>query len=307
MLPILQLIEFLLGQPPDTATQRTEALAIVDRWMKEHGSEPVQWCCPRAEFADRVATLIRESWRLRQGGYGWCMPAAFLNCIIRRFPVVFARYATSLYDTGAAQLGSLALAVKPSLRQFDVLKYVDGQLPDHPLDPNRTKEIKVSRTDWILLSALQDKVRGGSVFEGPIDGPGSEPAFTNAACVQLFQGCALYTTVKEVSFAGANAQSASTLLAASSKTDIVFVGNINAWATVINQPQPFALNGRHAVALLNKPFAANNQMTYRFSSWGDQESVLPFVTSAGGLRVFSMDGDFGASGDIDDAIVATVA
>jgi len=93
----------------------------------------------RVDIADQIMKRIIDPHEIDQGQSSLCAPAAFLYNIAQKYPLVYAKYITDLYDSGIAKLGSLE--VKPGL---DTRNY------------NLPIESGMSRVDWIGLAGLRD-------------------------------------------------------------------------------------------------------------------------------------------------------
>lgn len=304
-----ELVRFLLGEAPLPSDKQRAAIQIVDTWLADHGSEPVRWFCPRAEFGSRLKQLVLEPWRLRQANFGWCLPAAFLNAMLRRFPETVAKFGVSLYDTGAGALGSTSITVPPELYAFDLPAYVRGELADHPLPPGRTHPINFTHTDWILLGAVHDESNDVIDYGGPIDDLGAKPNTTQASCAELFNDTGLYTEVKSIGFsAQETAATALGKLGPSAKTDIVLFGKFSYFTSAL--PSAIAGFNRHAVTLVTQPVIEGGAMKLSFFSWGDEAPVIEKISLVtGGLELTASNRDFGPviASNIDGAVIARVA
>ena len=72
---------------------------------------------------------------LQQGSMNLCGPAALFLMVIKRDPLMFATYATQLFDTGTASLGSLQVAPGDGIVGFGPLQ------PPHASTPALTSAI----------------------------------------------------------------------------------------------------------------------------------------------------------------------
>lgn len=306
---LIPLTRLLLGETPVSGDRQRAAVDLVDAWLRDHGSEPVRWFCPRADFGSRLKQLVLEPWRLRQGSFGWCLPAAFLNAQLRRFPETVAQFGLSLYDTGAGTLGSMSIEVPPELYAFDLPKYVRGELASKPLPAGRTKPIVFRHTDWILLGAVHDESNDVIDYEGPINDTGAAPNLTQASCAELFTDTGLYTEVKNIGFTAADTPAtALAKLAPSDKTDIVLFGRFSFFTEALESPVS-GLNA-HAVALVTAPVVEGGAMKLSFFSWGDEAQVEPRISPVtGGLDLSAGAGAFGPApfSNVSGAVIARVA
>jgi len=111
----------------------------------------------RTQVADRLLELIGpessdqdgnsdEAGRaIRQGSMNLCGPAAFFQFVIKRDPVMFATYATDLFNTGQATLGSLSIAPGDDIKQADYAGFL----------PRMTSGI-CPQADWMVLGGLRN-------------------------------------------------------------------------------------------------------------------------------------------------------
>jgi hypothetical protein len=111
----------------------------------------------RSQVADRLLALLGsasgdeadtpdEAGRaIQQGSMNLCGPAAFFQFVIKRDPVMFATYATDLFDIGQGSLGSLAIVPSDDLRLADYASLL----------PNMTSGV-CPQADWMVLGALRN-------------------------------------------------------------------------------------------------------------------------------------------------------
>lgn len=179
-----------LGLGPSTPPVETLAAgkAELSAWLNS-GGEP-RWFVSRQDFAARFGQLLDNPSRVLQGTYPWCAPAAFLVCMLRRFPVTTTLFATGIYDRGEGSLGEYNIDVSSELKGFDLPKYATEQ----PYPRGRTRPVVYRSTDWILLAALID---GLSVFDfdGRLDDPSVDGPAREAAIGSQFEKTGLYATV----------------------------------------------------------------------------------------------------------------
>ena len=99
-------INALFPDEPAPPTDRLgAATAHLSSWLTEKAGDEPCWFCTRDAFASRLNEILRAPNRLNQGSYDFCMPAAFLNCALRRFPERVAQFATSVYDSRGRRSG----------------------------------------------------------------------------------------------------------------------------------------------------------------------------------------------------------
>jgi hypothetical protein len=304
---LTEFVQFLLGETAASGFAQRSAIELVDKWLQDHGSERTQWFCPRADFGSRLKKLVLEPWRLRQGSYGWCLPAAFLNSMLRRFPDRVAQFGVDLYETGAGKLGTHEISVPSELKAFDLPTYVSGTLADHPLPESRkNKPIMYTHTDWILLAAVQDDSNSLIDFEGPFDDYGAAANTTQGSCQSLFERTGLYAEVTNIGFAAAEtAASILGKLKPSDKTDLVLFGKFAYFTTVFKDP--FEGLNVHAVALMNQPVDDGGTVKLNFFSWGDEDLVIAVNSPVtGALQLSPVASDFGPApiSNISGAVIA---
>jgi hypothetical protein len=256
--PILDVLGLPWTPPP--AESPTEAHALVTAWLDGSLSASMRWYCPRTDFAARLNTLIDEPWRLYQGTYGWCLEAAFLQAMLRRFPASVVRYAVALYDTGAASLGELSVSVDSELVGFDLPRYVRGELPGNV----PAKPITYRHADWIMLAGLVDYLHGDGDFRGPINDSNGAPALSTGEAGKLFSECNCFRTVDSVDVEDPASNLPSKVNKAGAS--VVLIGRMNTLSVGLFAGLPTL---RHAV-MLTKPIevvGANLRLTYW--SWGE--------------------------------------
>jgi hypothetical protein len=97
------------------------------------------------ESSDAAGEPDEAGRAVQQGALNLCGPAAFFQFVIKRDPVMFAKYATSLFNTGKGDLGDLH--VEPS---SDIINtnYAD-------LIPRMARAV-CPQADWMVLGALRN-------------------------------------------------------------------------------------------------------------------------------------------------------
>lgn len=118
---IIEDIKAFLGldDPParTLSDRRTTAKRLIEDWLR---TQPVtQLKLPPDKFAERLNALVDAPQTLRQGAYGWCLSAAFMNSALRRFPDEIVRFGLDLYTNGAAELGDIDITMSSAFRAFD--------------------------------------------------------------------------------------------------------------------------------------------------------------------------------------------
>jgi hypothetical protein len=97
----------------------------------------------RATVAGRLGEMVAQPRSVQQGGLNLCGPAAFFQMALGRDPVAVANFATALYDSGSATIGSLTVSPGEDLRSAD-------------FDAMSQKGANTSQADWMLLGALRN-------------------------------------------------------------------------------------------------------------------------------------------------------
>jgi len=93
----------------------------------------------RDVIAKQIQDRVNDPGIINQGLSSLCGPAAFLYCVAKKSPLVYAQYIVDLYDNGKAKLGSLK--IEPS---------ADNKAYDLPVTAG------VALADWIGLAGLRD-------------------------------------------------------------------------------------------------------------------------------------------------------
>jgi hypothetical protein len=130
----------------DTVAYSTsaDAIAVVDAFRSSTASSP--WTSlDRTQVADRLTQIVSEPRVIAQGSLNLCGPAAFFNIVALRHPLAVAEAATSLFDTGSANIGGLHIEPSSALTSADYAAMVT--LMVHGITP---------QADWMLLGALRN-------------------------------------------------------------------------------------------------------------------------------------------------------
>jgi len=142
------------------ASDQADAVAIIQAFRAE--TTPGAFTPQRPDVADRAIALINDPTLVDQASLNLCGPAAAHRLWIDRDPKAFARYLTSLYDTGEADFGSKHIKPGSDLRHNDY----DG----HAVPAMRATSGGVCPpADWIALSSLRDASNTFLDFEGMPD------------------------------------------------------------------------------------------------------------------------------------------
>ena len=149
-----------------------DARAIVDEFSNK--SEDGAWPnLNRAEVASRLLDLISSAdsdavgqsdqagRAIFQGALNLCGPAAFFQCVIKRDPVMFATFATGLFDIGQGDLGSLHVEPNGDIINTDYAGLV----------PRMNGQV-CPQADWMVMGALRNSTN--AFWTGSFHGTPSE-------------------------------------------------------------------------------------------------------------------------------------
>jgi hypothetical protein len=106
------------------------------------GGGPGAWRIERAPLADRLAELVIEPDRIRQGRLNLCGPAAVYNAWLHRDPAAVVRFAGELFEHGRARIGDLPVSPSRGLREYPYGRTERGR--------------SCPPADWMLMAALRD-------------------------------------------------------------------------------------------------------------------------------------------------------
>jgi hypothetical protein len=136
---------------------KQEAKAVVQAFRA--GSAASAWrSLDRSRVAARLDQLIDDPRLFRQGQLNLCGPASFLSAWTRRDPLAFARFATTLFDAGAASING-RYAVQPS-----------SALLDQDYAAMRAKmSVVTEQADWMVMGALRNNDDAIFVWTGDPD------------------------------------------------------------------------------------------------------------------------------------------
>ena len=121
----------------------------------------------RAVVAAGIADRVSNPDGAQQGGNGLCTTAAFINVWAQDAPDAYAAFATSLFDTGAANIapnqsgGGLRITASPALLGTDYAA-VAARMAAKPFPVP-------SQADWMVMSAIRDSSNRVFKFTGDPD------------------------------------------------------------------------------------------------------------------------------------------
>lgn len=120
-----------------------------------------------------------------QGAMNLCGPAAFFRVIIKRDPVMFAAYATQLFENGAARIGGLEVTPSQSIVEATYSSYVPSMGGD-----------VCPQADWMVLGALRNS--SNSFLTGTFTGDPDEKiaaATTPGTLASWLEQAGIYASV----------------------------------------------------------------------------------------------------------------
>lgn len=136
------------------ASTKDEAKAIVQAFRASRAAGAWK-SLDRKQVADRLERLIDDPRLFNQGQLNLCGPASFCSVWVRRDPRAFARFATTLFDAGAAS--------------------INGRFAVHPSDALRNQSYATMRAkmssvteqaDWMVMGALRNNSDALFLWEG---------------------------------------------------------------------------------------------------------------------------------------------
>ena len=136
-----------------------DAIAIVEAFRAEMSLGA--FSLGRSDVADRAIALINDPTLVDQASLNLCGPAALHRIWIERDPKAFARYVTSMYDAGEADLGSKHVKAGDDLRHQD---YYGAAVP-----AMQAAGGVCPSAEWVAMSALRDYSNTFLDFEGMPD------------------------------------------------------------------------------------------------------------------------------------------
>lgn len=276
--------------------RRTNAKTAIEAWLLTQTT--TQFKLPPNKFAERLRALVDAPQTLRQGAYGWCLPAAFLHSALRRFPDLVVQFGLDLYANGEASLGDIDATMSDTFRAFDYPEAIRTK-PDLP-DRNRDLYL-ASHADWLLLAGIEEGTLSIRSVTGSFD---QLVSLTTGTLVSLFKNSGLYATVTDLS--GADKRDRQKLLEALNKSathDVILVTDMPRFGPIADT--------RHAARLVAPPTvttsgssgnpADNELITFQYWSWGFQPSRaenIPFDPVQNAFTASQTRRQFGVAFDI---------
>ncbi len=256
-----------IGRMLDERREAANAARLqINAWVRT--SPAPQFGLPPDKFAERLRILVDTPQSLRQGYYPWCLPAAFLNSVLRRFPDKVVGFALDLYTTGRARLGNLAVQMSSRFLTFDfpaeIEKEYQKKLAENESSPEvltRGRDIFLqAHADWLLLAGIEQLTRPtqavtGSISDAKDNGHNSSGLGVGTLAndlVNLFMGCGLYASATKLP--DGDKQDKQRLVAALSRCkDEEDVCLLSGMLRFIGQG-----SGGHAVRLVEPPIISPN-------------------------------------------------
>ncbi len=247
--------------------RRAAAKSLIEGWLRTQGVTQLK--LPPDKFAERLRALVDSPQTLRQGAYGWCLSAAFMQSALRRFPDEIVRFGLDLYTNGAAVLGDIDVTMSAAFRAFDY----PAEIQAADLPPRNRDLYLASHADWVVMAGFQEDVSSLVTLTGSLRDP---PAgFTTGTLVDLFKDSGLYADVTDMWLP--DKRDRQKLVEALNKCrthDVSLVSDMNRFGP--------ADSVRHAVRLVAPPVftangnsgnaADNETITFKYWSWGFQPS-----------------------------------
>jgi peptidoglycan hydrolase-like protein with peptidoglycan-binding domain len=140
---------FSPGTASNPGSTRAAALTEAGKFTSLPAGTSGQFRLAHADVAARLTGLINDPTLVDQGRLNLCGPAAFFHILLKRDPVSFAKYASSLFLHGRGTVGSLSITPGSDLK-------------------NQTYVASwgCPATDWMTMSALRDDENWLLDYEG---------------------------------------------------------------------------------------------------------------------------------------------
>jgi hypothetical protein len=252
---------------------RTDAKSLIDTFRSSTATSP--WTSlDRTKVADRLSALVDEPRLLQQAWLNLCGPASFLLTWNWRDPVAFIKYATTLFDTGQANIGNLTIAPGADLIAQDYPAMLQRMIDLSTAKcPDLQPPLVAEQADWMILGAIRNST---NVFwQGTWEGdPGQKlSGLTRPEEVTSWlQATGLYRQVSnEANWATPKGIPHATGLNLSPGTDIILLVNAN----LINAANGSPMNGNwllsqfpnHYIVLLTQIVQNITTQDIQFVPW----------------------------------------
>lgn len=271
-------------EPPARMLSDRQATAksLIEGWL---GRQSVtQFKLPPEKFAERLRALVDTPQTLRQGAYGWCLSAAFMQSALCRFPDEIVKFGLDLYTNGAAVLGDIDVTMSEAFRVSDYPAEIEAAGL-----PARNRDLYLAaHADWVVMAGFQEDTSSLVTLTGAIDDPPG--GFTTGTLVALFKDSGLYADVTDMWLA--DKRDRQKLVEALNKClthDVCLVSEMNRFGP--------ARSVRHAVRLVAPPVftangnsgnpAENETITFQYWSWGFQPDAAASLAFDAGKNAFT--------------------
>ncbi|HUQ04040.1 MAG TPA: N-acetylmuramoyl-L-alanine amidase [Kofleriaceae bacterium] len=139
-------------------SQPAAAHAVVTELRNWSGTSPWR-SLDRNTVCLRLDQLIDDPKLVQQGPTPLCGPASFFTCWIKRDPVAFARFAKTLFQTGASQIGT-SYQVRPGQvllgQDYGAARTANGR-SDFP-----------AQADWMVMGAIRNAEDEIFIWDGVV-------------------------------------------------------------------------------------------------------------------------------------------
>jgi hypothetical protein len=135
---------------------KQEAKAVVQAFRSCPAARSAWISLDRNRVANRLDQLIDDPRLYSQGRLNLCGPASFFSVWTRRDPVAFARYATTLFETGASSING-RFPVHPSAALLN---------QDYGAMRARMGTNVTEQADWMVMGALRNNDDAIFVWDG---------------------------------------------------------------------------------------------------------------------------------------------
>lgn len=111
----------------------------------------------RSNVVNGIRARINNPYLIDQCFSSLCGPAAFIFCLAKKKPRLYARYVMDLYEKGEANIGSLIVRPRKGCRNFKRI-------------PGTQNNQRITEVDWIALASLRDSENTPSNPDDPPNG-----------------------------------------------------------------------------------------------------------------------------------------
>lgn len=150
------------GEDTRRVSQPAPAHAVVTELRTWSGTSPWR-SLDKNEVCRRLDQLIDHPTLVQQGPTPLCGPASFFTCWIKRDPVAFARFAKTLFQTGASQIGS-SYQVRPG----------QSLLAQNYGAAARGRSTFPPQADWMVMGAIRNAEDEIFIWDGVLRSSGIE-------------------------------------------------------------------------------------------------------------------------------------